>query len=132
MFSSSKTRRPLFLSWVLLVGVVLTGCSTGQATTAGSTPPPTGAGANVPSQHGGAGMMGGGGTSTGEQGDAGMMGGSLGYHYSRLSCSAPRVLPGQRVNVTLADMGMSQMMGGVAPVGSRMMLQAGPAIAAAG
>jgi len=46
-----------------------------------------------------------------------MMGGS-GYHYSGLTCSAPKSLPGAVVNVTLADMGMTQMMSGTAPLGS--------------
>lgn len=34
--------------------------------------------------------------------------------------------------MTLADMGMTQMMGGTAPMGSRMMLHAGPATLTAG
>jgi uncharacterized cupredoxin-like copper-binding protein len=60
-----------------------------------------------------------------------MMGGS-GYHYSGLTCSAPKSLPGAVVNVTLADMGMTQMMSGNAPLGSHMMLRATPATATAG
>jgi uncharacterized cupredoxin-like copper-binding protein len=60
-----------------------------------------------------------------------MMGGS-GYHYSGLTCSAPMSLPGAVVNVTLADMGMTQMMSGTAPLGSHMMLRAGPATVTAG
>ncbi|MGI8418231.1 MAG: sulfocyanin-like copper-binding protein [Nakamurella sp.] len=36
------------------------------------------------------------------------------------------------MNVTLADMGMTRMMGGIAPMGFRMVLHAGPAIVAAG
>lgn len=60
-----------------------------------------------------------------------MMGGSA-YNYSRLSCSAPTSLPGQRVRVTLGDMGMNQMMGGTAPLGVRMMLRAIPARVSAG
>ena len=62
----------------------------------------------------------------------GRMGGGSGYTYSRLTCSAPASLPGQRVTVTLADMGMTRMMGGVAPLGAHMMLRAAPATVAAG
>ena len=60
-----------------------------------------------------------------------MMGGSS-YHYSGLTCSAPKSLPGAVVNVTLADMGMTQMMSGTAPLGSHMMLRATPVTATAG
>ena len=60
----------------------------------------------------GPGMMGG-------QGDGDIV-------YSRLTCSAPSPLPGQTVRVVLADMGMHQMMGGVAPRGAHMMLSAMP------
>jgi uncharacterized cupredoxin-like copper-binding protein len=56
----------------------------------------------------------------------GMMGGDRSYHYSRLTCSAPATLPGTTVVVRLADMGMTQMMRGDAPIGARMMLQAAP------
>ena len=55
-----------------------------------------------------------------------------GYHYSRTVCSAPRTLPGHRVRVLLGDMGMTTMMGGVAPRGARMMLHALPSRVAAG
>jgi hypothetical protein len=61
-----------------------------------------------------------------------MMGGGSEYHYSALSCAAPPALPGHTVNVTLADMGMTQMMNGTAPVGAHMMLRATPATVAAG
>ena len=61
-----------------------------------------------------------------------MMGIPPGYHYSRLTCSAPSSLPGSRVQVMLADMGMMQVMGGTAPLGGRMMLHAAPARVAAG
>ena len=44
-----------------------------------------------------------------------------------LSCTAPTDLPGKRVTVSLVDMGMSRMMGGVAPMGARMLLTADPA-----
>ena len=60
-----------------------------------------------------------------------MMGGSS-YHYSGLTCSAPKSLSGAVVNVTLADMGMTHMMSGTAPLGSPMMLRATPATASAG
>ncbi|SDO16569.1 Uncharacterized copper-binding protein, cupredoxin-like subfamily [Nakamurella panacisegetis] len=62
----------------------------------------------------------------------GMMGQERGYVFSRLTCSAPASLPGHRVDVTLADMGMTRMMGGIAPVGSHMMLRARPSTVAAG
>jgi uncharacterized cupredoxin-like copper-binding protein len=73
-----------------------------------------------------------GGDSTSQRGRPGMMSAAPGYSYSRLSCAAPGSLPGQRVTVTLADMGMTQMMGGIAPMGVRMMLHAGPATVDAG
>ncbi|MGI8415506.1 MAG: sulfocyanin-like copper-binding protein [Nakamurella sp.] len=113
MFASSVLRLFGVLSLVLLLGVAVAGCGGGQA--AGP---------------GGAAMMGG--DSTNQQGLLGMMAAGPGYSYWRLSCSAPSSLAGQRVNVTLADMGMTQMMGGVAPMGSRMMLYASPATVAAG
>ena len=61
-----------------------------------------------------------------------MMGGTAGYHFPALSCAAPVSLPGSRVTVVLGDMGMTQMMGGDAPMGGRMMLQATPRVVAAG
>lgn len=60
-----------------------------------------------------------------------MMGGTA-YHYSGLTCSAPKSLPGTVLNVTLADMGMTQMMSGTAPLGSHMKLRATPVTASAG
>ena len=63
---------------------------------------------------------------------SGMMGGGSDYHYSPLTCAAPNPLPGRTVNVTLADMGMTQMMGGTAPLGSHMMLRATPVSQPAG
>lgn len=63
-------------------------------------------------------------------GPVGMMG--SGYTAAPLSCAAPDGLPGSRVDVTLGDMGMSQMMGGTAPKGSRMVLMAQPASVHAG
>jgi hypothetical protein len=53
------------------------------------------------------------------------------YHYSKLTCMAPLDLPGRTINVTLGDMGMTQMMGGSAPLGARMMLRAAPRTLAA-
>ena len=49
-----------------------------------------------------------------------------GYHPSRLTCSAPSALPGSTVYVMVGDMGMTSMMSGVAPLGSRMMLRTVP------
>ena len=78
------------------------------------------------------GMMGAGtpgpGTSTG------MMGGGSGgqYHLSQVSCGAPASLPGTLVTVVLGDMGMTQMMGGTAPMGAQMMLRATPTSVPAG
>jgi uncharacterized cupredoxin-like copper-binding protein len=77
-------------------------------------------------------MMGGRPTPATNSTSSGMMGAGSGYHYSRLTCSAPASLPGHTVNVTLGDMGMTQMMGGTAPIGSHMMLRAAPATVAAG
>ena len=53
-----------------------------------------------------------------------------GYRFSALACAAPPDLPGTTVTVTLADMGMTQMMGGTA--GAHMMLRAAPATVPAG
>ena len=80
----------------------------------------------------GSGMMGAGGNSTASSTGAGMMGGGAGYHFARVTCSAPRSLPGRIVNVTLGDMGMTQMMGGTAPMGAHMMLRISPATVLAG
>jgi uncharacterized cupredoxin-like copper-binding protein len=99
---------------LILLGLAVAGC--------GAQAPGTG--------QGGAGMMGG--NSTSQQGYAGMMAAGPGYSYSHLACGAPTSLTGQRVNVTLADMGMTAMMGGIAPMSSRMMLNASPATVTAG
>ncbi|MDQ2845916.1 MAG: hypothetical protein M3Y77_06125 [Actinomycetota bacterium] len=61
-----------------------------------------------------------------------MSGSDSAYHYSTLSCSAPGSLPGHTVRVTLADMGMTRMMGGTAPMGAHMMLHANPAMVPVG
>ena len=65
-----------------------------------------------------------------------MMGGGsgpgAGYRFSALACTAPPDLPGTTVTVTLADMGMTQMMGGTAPLGAHLMLRAVPATVPAG
>lgn len=61
-----------------------------------------------------------------------MMGGGSGYHSSSLRCSAPSRLPGQTVAVSLADMGMTRMMAGTAPLGGHMKLTAVPAEVRAG
>ncbi|MEO3936979.1 hypothetical protein V3N99_09500 [Dermatophilaceae bacterium Soc4.6] len=56
-----------------------------------------------------------------------MMGGTdEGVHYSTSTCSAPATMPGSTVHVVLADMGMTQMMGGDAPMGARMTLAPTP------
>jgi len=97
-----------------LSALAVAGCATssprsGSPMTAGARPS-----AGGPT---GTGMMGGGGSA---------------YDYSRLTCSAPASLPGRTVNVTLADMGMTRMMGGTAPRGVQMRLRAEPATAPAG
>jgi len=53
------------------------------------------------------------------------------YHMSRLTCSAPS-LPGSTVYAMVGDMGMTRMMGGVAPLGGHMMLRTVPARVPAG
>ncbi|WP_081920290.1 hypothetical protein [Terrabacter tumescens] len=90
----------------LAAGVVLAGCST---TTVSMTP-----GSGMGSVMGG-GMNGLRATPT------------PGAHLAApLSCAAPTDLAAERVMVTLVDMGMSRMMGGVAPMGSHMLLSAAP------
>ncbi len=81
------------------------------------------------------GMMGGqtGSSTSGPNGFGGSMMGSAphGYHMSQLTCSAPS-LPGSTVHVIVGDMGMTSMMGGVAPLGGHMMMRAFPDSVAAG
>ncbi len=77
-------------------------------------------------------MTGGGGGAGGSSNGSGMMTGGSQYHYSRSTCSPPKSLPGNTVHVTLADMGMTQMMGGTAPLGGHMMLRADHATQPAG
>ena len=84
----------------------------------------------------GPGMMGG--SSVSGSGMPGGFGGSMmgsapnGYHLSPLTCSAPSSLPGTSVYVMVADMGMTAMMSGDAPLGQHMMLRAAPAQVPAG
>jgi uncharacterized cupredoxin-like copper-binding protein len=84
---------------------------------------------------GSGGMMGGqaGSSTSGPSVFGGSMMGSVprGYRMSRLTCSAPS-LPGSTVHVIVGDMGMTTMMGGVAPLGGHMMLRAFPAGVPAG
>ncbi|GAA2150553.1 hypothetical protein FHX52_0340 [Humibacillus xanthopallidus] len=68
------------------------------------------------------GMMGGNGNGNGN----GFGNGAGNAMLAPLTCAAPTDLPGARVTVTLADMGMSRMMGGTAPMGARMSLTAEP------
>jgi uncharacterized cupredoxin-like copper-binding protein len=99
-----------------IAGLALAGCSSGSGS--------------------GTGMMGGAPVTSGSGPGPGMMGGGsgpgAGYHLSTLACTAPPDLPGTTVTVTLADMGMTQMMGGTAPLGAHMMLRAAPATVPAG
>jgi hypothetical protein len=76
----------------------------------------------------GSGMMGDGGQSAG----AGMMSGARGYDFAGANCSPLRSLPGCVIDVTLADRGMSRMMGGTAPMGARMVLRTSAATVPAG
>jgi len=115
--------------WLMAVGiaslvVVLGGCSTSGSTGPGMM------GGSTSSRPG---MMGGSGTGAFGGFGAGMMGSAPhGYHLSTLSCSAPSSLPGTTVYVMVGDMGMTHMMGGVAPLGGHMMLRARPAQVPAG
>jgi uncharacterized cupredoxin-like copper-binding protein len=83
-------------------------------------------------------MMGQRSSSSGMMGQRSEFGGSMmgsvphGYHLSRLTCSAPSSLTGTTVHVIVGDMGMTSMMGGVAPLGGHMMLRAFPASVPAG
>ena len=102
---------------VAVVGLTATGCVTANES--------SGAGMMGGTSSSGSGMMSGFG--------AGMMGSApQGYHLSRLTCSAPSRLPGRTVDVMVGDMGMTRMMGGVAPLGQHMMLRAVPGQAAGG
>ena len=65
-------------------------------------------------------------------GGSGTNGSGSGYHYATQTCTAPTDLTGTTVRVVLGDMGMTQMMGGTAPLGAHMMLHATPAKGAAG
>ena len=97
-----------------IASLALAGCSSGSGPGPGGT-----GGASLPSGSApGPGMMG--------------SGAGPGYHFSTLTCTAPPDLPGSTVIVTLGDMGMTQMMGGTAPLGAHMMLRAVPATVPAG
>ncbi|WP_221629275.1 hypothetical protein [Humibacillus xanthopallidus] len=98
---------------VAATGALLTGCTT---TTVMGPGPMNGGSTAV------GGMMGG----TGNGNGAGRA------MFAPLTCAAPTDLPGQRVTVTLADMGMSHTMGGTAPMGARMSLTAEPATVSSG
>lgn len=103
--------------WVVLAaalsGLILAGCA--SSTNRAGSP-----------------MTGGAGPSGAASAGSSMMGGGSAYHYSHLTCAAPASLPGSVVNVTLADMGMTQRMGGTAPMGAHMTLRATPTTAPAG
>lgn len=107
----------------LVVGGLLTGCTSSGSNTPGTMMGgPAGSGPRS-SMQGGA---------PGPNTLGGMMGGPAGYSFPALSCAAPASLPGTTVTVTLADMGMTRMTGGDAPMGAVMMLQATPQAVAAG
>jgi uncharacterized cupredoxin-like copper-binding protein len=105
------------LAAVAVAGLTLTGCATVNQ--------PSGTGMMGGASNSRSGMMGGFG--------AGMMGSAPhGYSLSPLSCAAPSSLPRTTVYVMVGDMGMTRMMGGVAPLGQHMMLRAVPARVPAG
>lgn len=107
----------------LVVGGLLTGCTSSNANTPGGMMGGLAGSGPRSSMQGGA---------AGSNSLGGMMGGPEGYSFPALSCAAPVSLPGTTVTVTLADMGMTRMMGGDAPMGAVMMLQATPQAVAAG
>ena len=80
----------------------------------------------------GSGMMGAGGRSSASSTGAGPIGSGAQYRFTRTTCSPPRSLPGRIVNVTLADMGMTRMMGGTAPLGAHMTLRVSPTTISSG
>ena len=90
------------------------------------------AGCTAATSPAGSGMMGGPPVAQTDPTGAPMMGGAAGYAFSRLTCAAPPSLPGTTVEVMLGDMGMTQMVGGTAPLGGRMMLRVTPATVPAG
>ncbi|MEO8851046.1 MAG: hypothetical protein ABI360_04880 [Allobranchiibius sp.] len=107
-----RFRRALSAISVVAAGVLaLTGCG-GRGSGMGDTGQGMGAGGSM-------------------MGDSGQ--GMSGYTLSGSTCT-PAAPPksGAVVNVVLADMGMTQMMGGTAPMGARMMLRATPSTVAAG
>lgn len=63
---------------------------------------------------------------------SGMMGSTSNYNSSTLNCKIPIHLSGRIVTVVLQDMGMSRMMGGIAPVGAHMRLMVSPRKISAG
>ena len=60
------------------------------------------------------------------------MGSDSVYHSARVNCTPPPNPPGSIINVALGDMGMTQMMGGTAPLGGQMRLLAVPATVTGG
>ena len=61
-----------------------------------------------------------------------MMGDRTAMHYAAVSCAAPSPLPGTVIQVRLADVGMTQMVGGPAPMDAHMVLTSSPASVTAG
>ena len=100
---------------IAAVGLLLGGCAAGtSAASMGMMGAPSGVSTN-PSAPG-----------------VGTMHGAVGFTHPPMTCAAPRSLPGSTVTATLVDLGMTEMMGGVAPLGGHMMLRAAPASATAG
>ena len=125
MYRHARGRKVL-ASAGLVVGALLAGCTSSDSNTPGTM-------MGAPADSSTLGGMMGGSASPGSPGSPGsMMGGPAGYRFSAPSCAAPVSLPGATVTVVLADMGMTRMMGGDAPMGARMMLRATPVVVAAG
>ena len=61
-----------------------------------------------------------------------MMQTASGMHYRVRTCAPPASLPGAVVRVTLADMGMTSVMGGTAPRSAHMVLTSDRATVPAG
>lgn len=62
----------------------------------------------------------------------GMMGAGSNYYFSNINCKVPSNLHGAPVKVFLSDMGMTRMMGGVAPRSAHMRLVVQPQRISAG
>ena len=103
----ASTRTPITAIIAITAILLLAGCASSGQSSAGSTTDQNGPGAMMGSR-------------------------DQGYHSSTATCPAPAALPGNTVRVILADMGLTRMMGGDAPMGARMTLAATPTTIPAG